>query len=101
MTLFGFGKVWQLFNVMCRTLREHSEELKTIREQQAIYCKHAECEKYRESCAARNDRRFDEIKTMLTAMDLKREGSRDDTQALLADISCRMGRLEGKLEAQK
>ncbi|HAX96520.1 MAG TPA: hypothetical protein DCY35_08380 [Prolixibacteraceae bacterium] len=98
-TLVGFGKGWQLFNIMCKTLKEHSLELKVIREQQAIFCKQTDCEKYRESCASRNEKRFDEIKSMLTAMDDKREGSRDDTQALLADVSCRLGRIEGKMEA--
>lgn len=74
-------------------------ELKFLREQSGTYCNHAECEKYRETCASRNEKRFDEIKSMLTAMDDKREGSRDDTQALLADVSCRLGRIEGKMEA--
>lgn len=100
-TIFGFGKGWQLISIMCKTLKEHSSELKYLREIGATYCNHAECEKYRDSCAARNDRRFDEIKTMLQAMDTKRENSRDDTQALLADVSCRLGRIEGKLEREK
>lgn len=100
-TIFGFGKGWQLFNIMYRTLKEHSTELKFLREQSGTYCNHAECEKYRESCAVRNDRRFDEIKGMLQSMDAKRENSRDDTQALLSDVSCRLGRIEGKLERDK
>jgi hypothetical protein len=100
-TLFGFGKVWQLFNIMCRTLKEHSDELRNIRREQSLFCNHAECEKYRDSCAVRNDKRFDEIKTMLQAMDNKRENGRDDFQSVLSEISRRLGKLEGQLEAAK
>jgi hypothetical protein len=100
MTVFGFGKGWQSMNQICRTLKEHSIELKIIHERESLYCQHIECEKFRNSCAARNDKQFAEIKGMLNAMDSKRENSRDDAQALLADISCRMGRIEGKLESR-
>lgn len=99
--IFGFGKGWQSMNQICRTLTEHSRELKAFREQHELFCKHAECEKFRDNCAARNDKQFAEIKVLLNAMDVRRESSRDDTQAILSDISCRMGRLEGKLEGFK
>jgi len=98
--IFGFGKGWQSMNQICKTLTEHSRELKVFREQQILFCQHTECEKYRDSCAARNDKQFMEIKAMLAAMDHRRESTRDDIQALLADISCRMGRIEGKLEGK-
>ena len=98
MTIFGFGKGWQLISVMCKTLKEHSVELKVMREQHSGFCLHAECEKYRESCAARNDKQFAEVKSMLIAMDTKRENSRDSTQDALSDIACRISRLETKME---
>lgn len=97
-TIFGFGKGWQLISVMCKTLKEHSVELKVMREQHSVFCSHTECEKYRESCAARNDKQFAEIKGMLNAMDVKRETSRDSTQDALTDIACRISRIETKLE---
>jgi len=100
MVVFGFGKGWQSMNQICRTLKEHGVELKVIREQQSLFCQHAECEKFRDNCAARNDRQFAEIKAMLSAMDNKREDSKDETRCLLSKISDRMGRIEGKLEGR-
>ena len=98
LTLIGFGKGLQLFNIMCKTLEDHSKKLQTLQSQQVDYCTHIFCEKYRDSCASRNDKRFDELKNLLQAMDGKRETGRDDMNALLADVSCRLGRIEGKLE---
>ena len=99
--VFGFGKGWQSMNEICRSLKEHSHELKFLREQHSAFCSHSECEKYRQSCAERNDKQFADLKVLLRSMDDRRENSRDDTQALLSDISCRMGRIEGKLEVKK
>ena len=98
MTLIGFGKGWQLFNIMCRTLKEHSVAINLFKEREPLYCKHDECEKYRDSCATRNERQFNELKVMLNLMDNKRENSRDSTQEALSDIACRISRLETKLE---
>ena len=98
LTLIGFGKGWQSLNVMFKTLEDHSKKLQTLQSQQVDYCTHIFCEKYRDSCASRNDKRFDELKNLLQAMDGKRETGRDDMNALLADVSCRLGRIEGKLE---
>ena len=98
LTLIGFGKGWQLFNIMCTTLKEHSAKMVAFQEFCNHVCTHAECEKYRDSCAARNDKQFAEIKGMLTAMDSKRENTRDSTQEALSDIACRISRLETKLE---
>jgi|GEM_PF-5656978 len=52
------------------------------------------CEKCRADCERRNARAFMEIKTLLGDISDKR----DDYVTALGDVSCRLGRIEGKLE---
>jgi len=51
------------------------------------------CDRCRIECEKRNNEHFKEIKTLLSDIYDKR----DDYVAALGDVSCRLGRIEGKL----
>ena len=54
----------------------------------------SQCEKCRYDCEKRNVEQFRELKVLRTGITEKR----DDYVAALGDVSCRLGRIEGKLD---
>ena len=56
------------------------------------------CAKYRTACNTQIDGRFKEIKDYLREIDNKRQSDNKDISEILSDISCRLGRIDGRLE---
>lgn len=102
--VFVLGKIWQNIKHLCNSFNRLSAEFAQYKDQAAEYCRRGECKTFRDECAARHEKVFHEIKHALEIMDAKRESSREDaadtlkeTNQMLADISCRLGRIEGKV----
>lgn len=99
--LVGVGRALMLLDLVSKRLNTVEERQDELEDKLSAACPLAECRKFRELCEMRNTSQFNEVKTMLRAMDDKREKSRDDQAQLLSDIACRMGRLEGQLAAER
>jgi len=102
-----YGKLLSMVKTICDRLDGHDklhetaalkmnevgQSFKEIGQSMATFTTIAMCDRCRDACERRNLAQFVEIKGILNEINEKR----DDYVAALGDVSCRLGRIEGKL----
>ena len=92
--LIGIGRILHMIKTICDRLDGHDAKFQETATSMQTFITMPMCDRCRDACERRNSAQFAEIKSLL----IESSDKRDDYVTALSDVSCRLGRIEGKLD---